>query len=350
MSLASRAASLLRNLFRRDRVERDLDIEVRGYVDMLEADKVTTGMGRAEARREAMLELGGVEQVKEQVREVRIGNLLENLWQDLRYGCRTLARNPGFTVVAVVSLALGIGGNFAMFSIVNGVLLQPLPYPAPDQLVRVSGYYPKGALQVLQQDSRTMDIAGYLPGSEFNLTGQGEALRLEGSTVSANLFSILGAHASIGRSFQPGEDVPGPDRMVILSHALWQRKFGGNPAVIGQMITIDGLSREVVGVMPASFGFPSFEAQLWIPLHMDSRDSEDFWGKGFMPAIARIRPGATIAQAQNELRPLILRAISRFSYPMARIWNADAAVLPLQADLVHDVRRKLILLLCAVGF
>ncbi len=350
MSLASRAASLLRNLFRRDRVEQDLDLEVRGYVDMLEADKVITGMGRAEARREAMLELGGVEQVKEQVREVRIGNLLENLWQDLRYGCRTLARNPGFTAVAVVSLALGIGGNSAMFSIVNGVLLQPLPYPAPDQLVRVTGYYPKGALQVLQEDSRTMDIAGYVPGSEFNLTGQGEALRLEGCTVSANLFSILGAHAGIGRTFQPGEDVPGPDRMVLLSHALWQRKFGGNPGVIGQMITIDGLSREVVGVMPASFGFPSFEAQLWIPLHMDSRDAEDFWGKGFMPAIARIRPGATTAQAQNELRPLILRAISRFSYPMARTWNADAAVLSLQEDLVHDVSRKLILLLCAVGF
>jgi putative ABC transport system permease protein len=350
MSLASRASCLLRNLFRRDRVERDLDLEVRGYVDMLEADKVTTGMDRTEARREALLELGGVEQVKEQVREVRVGNLLENLWQDLRYGCRTLARNPGFTAVAVISLALGIGGNSAMFSIVNGVLLQPLPYPAPDRLVRVTGYYPKGALQVLQQDSHTMDVAGYVPGSEFNLTGQGEAMRLVGSTVSANLFSILGAQASIGRTFQPGEDVPGPDRRVILSHGLWQKKFGGDLAVIGRMITLDGVGREVVGVMPASFGFPSFEAQLWIPLRMDSRDAEDFWGKGFMPAIARLRPGATIAQAQNELRPLILRAIKRFSYTMAPTWNKDATVLTLQEDMVHDVRRMLLVLLCAVGF
>ena len=118
--------------------------------------------------------------------------------------------------------------------------------------------------------------------------------------------------------------------MVILSHALWQKKFGSDPGVIGQMITIDGVSREVVGVMPAGFGFPSFEAQLWIPLRMDSRDSGGLLGKGFMPAIARLRPGATIAQAQNELRPLILRAITRFSYPMARTWNADATVLPLQ--------------------
>ncbi len=350
MSLLSRVSSLLRNLFRRERVERELDLEVRGYVDMLAADKITTGMGQAEARREAVLELGGVEQVKEQVRAARIGSLLENLWQDLRYGCRTLARNPGFTAVAVISLALGIGGNSAMFSIVNGVLLQPLPYPAPERLVRVSGYYPKGALQVLQQDSRSMDIAGYVPGSEFNITGQGDAMRIEGSTVSANLFSILGAQPAVGRTFQPGEDVPGPDRTVILSHALWQKKFAGDVSIVGRMIAIDGVSREVVGVMPASFGFPSFEAQMWIPLRMDSRDSEDFWGKGFLPAIARLRPGATISQAQNELRPLIARAITRFPFPMARNWNANAAVLPLQEDMVHDVRQKLVLLLCAVGF
>src|SRR6202050_4010595 len=237
-----------------------------------------------------------------------------------------------------------------MFSIVNGVLLQPLPYPAPDRLLRVTGYYPKGALQALQQESRTMDIAGYQPASEFSLTGQGEAMRLTGSTVSANFFSILGSQAGIGRTFQPGEDVPGPDRLVILSHALWRQKFAGDPSIVGRMIAIDGVSREVVGVMPASFGFPSFEPQLWIPLHMDSRDAEDFWGKDFMPAIARLRPGAAISQAQNELRPLIGRAITRFSYPMARTWNADASVLTLQEDMVHDVRRKLLLLLCAVGF
>ena len=350
MSFARRARSLIRNLFRRDRVERELDLEVRGYAEMLEADKISNGLSRPEAHREALLELGGVEQVKEQVREVRMGNLLENLWQDLRYGCRTLAKNPGFTAVAVVSLALGIGGNSAMFSIVNGVLLQPLPYPEPNRLVRVTGYYPKGALHVLQLDSRTMEVAGYQPGSEFNLTGRGEATRLEGSAVSANLFSILGSHPSIGRTFEAGDDIPGADRIVILSHALWQKKFGADPAIIGKMITLDGVGREVVGVMPASFGFPSFEKELWVPLRMDSRDSEDFWGKGFMPLIARLRPGANISQAQNELRPLVLHAIAQFSYPMARTWNENAAVLLLQEDQVRDVRRKLLLLLCAVGF
>jgi len=350
MSLASRVSSLLRNLFRRDRVERELDLEVRGYAEMLEADKISTGLGQPAAHREAMLELGSLEQVKEQVREVRVGNLIENLGRDLRYGLRMLAKNPGFTAVAVVSLALGIGGNSAMFSIVNSVLLRPLPYPEPGRLVRVTGYYPKGALKVLRDDSRAMDIAGYLAGSEFNLTGQGEAMRLVGSAVSANLFSVLGTQASIGRTFEDGEDVPGSDRKVILSQALWRKKFSGDPAIVGRMITIDGVGREVVGVMPASFGFPSFEEQLWIPLRMDSRDAEDFWGKGFMPEIARLRPGATLPQAQNELRPLIARAITQFSYPMARTWNSDAAVLALQDDQVHNVRQKLLLLFSAVGF
>ena len=293
----------MRNLFRRDRVERDLDLEVRGYVEMLEADKITTGMGRAEAHREAVLELGGVEQVKENVREVHIGNLLENLWQDLRYGCRTLGRNPAFTVVAVVSLALGIGGNSAMFSIVNGVLLQPLPYPAPDRLVRVTGYYPKGALQVLKQDSRTMDIAGYQPGSEFNLTGQGEAMRIVGSTVSANFFSVLGAQAVIGRTFQPGEDVPGPDSLAILSHALWRQKFGGDPSILGRIIAIDGVSREVVGVMPASFGFPSFEQQLWIPLRMELERFGGLLGEGVHASDRAASPWSNHFSSPKRIAP-----------------------------------------------
>ncbi len=343
-------SSFLRNLFRRDRVERELDREVRTYVEMLAEDKISTGVDRDSARREAMLELGGVEQVKEQVRDVRVGNLLEQLWQDLRYGFRTMAKNPGFTAVAVVSLALGIGANSAMFSIVHGVLIQPLPYPQPDRLVRVTGYYPKGALQVLKQHSRTMDIAGYDAGGEFNLSGQGEPLHLVGTTAAANFFTLIGSQAELGRTFRDGDDMPGQNRLVILSHSLWRAKFRSDPDVVGRAIMIDGVARQVIGVMPASFGFPTAEAQLWIPTNMDPRDSEDFWGKGFMPLIARLRPSATLAQAQNELRPMIAVAIRQFPYPMGRNWNADAGVLPLQEDMVRNVRRKLILLLCAVAF
>jgi putative ABC transport system permease protein len=350
MTLVSRLASLLRNLFFRKRVERELDQEVRAYADMLTADKINAGLDSAEARREAMLELGGVEQVKEQVRDVRAGRLLENLWQDLRYGVRTLVHNPAWTLIAVISLALGIGANAAMFSIVNGVLLRPLPYSQPERLVHVTGYYPKGAVQVLQLESRTMEIAGYVPDDELNLTGQGEAIHLSASSASFNLFALLGARAEMGRTFEPGDNVPGQNRIVILSHALWRSKFDGDPQIIGRLLTLDGVSRQVVGVMPPAFAFPSSNTQLWIPLDMDPRDAEAFWGKGFMPLVARLRPAATLAQAQSELHPLIGRAITLFSYPMARSWNADATVLPLQEDMVSDVRRRLLLLMSAVAF
>ena len=271
------------------------------------------------------------------------------LIQDLRYGLRMLAKNPGFTAVAVVTLALGIGGNAAMFSIVNALLLRPLPYAAPDRLVRVTDYYPKGALVALQQESRTMDVAGFTTESEFNLTGQGEAVRLVGSAVSAGMFSVLGVGTELGRTFSAGEDQPGQDRLVVLSHALWKGKFGGDPAILGRPIMIDGVGRRVVGVMLPDFGFPSPRVQFWMPLHLDPSDSFAHWNTGFMPLIARLRPGATLQQAQNEIRPLVSHIITLFPYTMARNWNADATVIPLQQDLIVDIRGKLILLQCAIG-
>jgi len=350
MSFPTRMKSLAANLFRHDRMEQDLDLEVREYVELLVADKVKHGIDLTTARREALIETGGIQQVKQEVREVRAGHLLENLWLDFRYGTRTLGKNPGWTLVAVLSLALGIGANTAMFGIVNAVLLRPLPYPHPDQLVRVTGYYPMGAMQVLQLHSHTMDIAGYSPNEEFNLTGLGEAMHLRGTKVSGNLFSLLGAHSAIGRTFESGEDSPGRNRLVILSHALWRDKFSSDPGVIGHVITLDGASRDVVGVMPAAFDFPSPETQLWIPLEMDPRNSEDFWGRGYMPLVARLHPGVTVAAARNELHPMIKLAITLFPMPMARNWNSDETVRPLQEDLVRDVRGELLLLASAVGF
>ncbi|MGA2324653.1 MAG: ABC transporter permease [Bryobacteraceae bacterium] len=345
----ARFSSLVQNLFRKDSVEQELDEEVRAYLNLLAEEKIKAGMSPEAAYREAAIELGGVEQVKEQVREVRIGSLLESVAQDARFGLRTLAKSPGFTAVAVLSLALGIGGNAGMFSIVYGVLMRPLPYPEPDRLVRVTGYYPQGAVVALEQRSRAMDVAAHTTDSEFNLTGQGEALRLLGSAVSANLFTVLGARTEMGRTFQPGEDQPGRDRIVILSHALWQNRFASDPRIIGRPIAIDGLSREVIGVMPPGFSFPSSGVRLWIPLHLDPSNSLDFWGAGYMPLVARLRPRATLEQAQNEIRPLISQVIPLFPFVMARNWNADATVLPLQQDLVSDVSGRLLVLLSAVG-
>jgi len=271
------------------------------------------------------------------------------LLQDMRYGLRILAKNPAFTIVALVTLALGIGGNAAMFSIVNALLLRALPYAEPHRLVRVTGYYPKGALVALQQETGTMDVAGFTTESEFNLTGQGEAVRLVGSAVSADLFSVLGVGTELGRPFSAGEDQPGQDRLVVLSHGLWKGRFGGDPNILGRVITLEGVDRQVVGVMPPNFGFPSPRVEFWMPLHLDPGNSFDFWNTGFMPVVGRLRPGASLAQARNEIRPLIAHIIRLFPYTMAPNWNADATVIPLQQDLIVDIRDKLILLQCAIG-
>ncbi len=278
---------------------------------------------------------------------------MTTLMQNLRYGLRMLAKNPTFTVVAVLTLALGIGGNAVMFSLVNGVLLRPLQYSEPDRLVRVTGYYPRGAFVALQEASRAIEVATYSDkpenGSDFNLTGQGEAVHIAGSAVSANIFSLLGAGAELGRTFQAGEDRAGQDHLVILSHALWRNKFEGDPSVIGRVVKINGVGRHVIGVMPPDFNFLVPGSQLWIPLHIDPTDLEGTWERDFTPVVGRLRPGATLAQAQNEIRARISQIIPMFPHPMPRSWNADATVLPLRQDLVGNVRAKLVVLLGAVG-
>ena len=264
---------------------------------------------------------------------------------------RTLRRNPGFTTLAVLSLALGIGGNAAMFTVVRAVLIQPLPYAEPERLVRAAndGYYPPGGLVDLQQESRTMDVAGFDAGIALNLTGHGEAWRLTGSSVSANLFDVLGTKAALGRSLQLGDDQPGQDSVVVLSHAVWRDKFGGDLGIIGRMITLGGVGRQVVGVMPAAFAFPDERTEFWIPLHLDSRDRAAYWARAFMPVIARLRAGATLEQARSEIQSLTHRMIKLFPYPMGRDWNATVTVVPLQQFSVSNIHLKLIVLQGAIG-
>jgi putative ABC transport system permease protein len=282
-------------------------------------------------------------------RSNRRSNMMGDLWKDLRYSLRMLRKNPGFTAVAVLSLALGIGGNAAMFSLINGALIQPLPYSQPDRLLRVTQAYPRGGIAVMQEESRTMEVAGYLPNSEFNLTGEGEALHLAGSEVSANIFSMLGATARVGRTFEPGEDRAGRDAVVILSYALWQNKFAGDPRVIGRPITIDGMARQVVGVMPAEFGFPSTSMQIWVPARFDPTDRGKYWENGWMLLIARLRQGATLPQAQSEFPALISRISARAPFPMDSKMSVNAKITTLQSDLTSGMRNKLFLLLGAVG-
>ena len=239
----------LRALAGRRRLERDIDEELRFHLEKREADYASNGLTSGEARRAARLRFGNALSAREDAREAWTFRALETIVQDARYALRLLLRTPGFTAIAVLWLALGIGGNAAMFSLVSAVLLRPLPYPEADRLVRLTGFYPKGAVDAMQAESRTLEIAGVGADREFNLTGSGEAARLVGATVSANLFAVLGRGPALGRAFEAGDDRPGRDAIVLLSHALWRRHFGGDPAVVGRAVRFDdGVFTVVHGV------------------------------------------------------------------------------------------------------
>ena len=279
------------------------------------------------------------------------GNMAADLWRDLLFALRTLSRSPGFAALAVLSLALGIGGNAAMFRIVSAVLIRPLPYAAPDRLVQAvnSGYYPPGGLAALQQQSRTLEVAGYNAGMEMNLTGWGQPWRLRGSAASANLFEVLGVGVELGRTFRPGEDEAGRDNVVILSHELWQDRFGADPGILGRVVTLGGVDRQVVGVAARGFAFPDATIRFWVPLHLDPRDPTAYWARDFMPVVARLRNGVSLSQAQHEIAFLSTQMLRLFPYPMGRDWAATMTVIPLREFLTADLRRRLLVLQCAVG-
>ena len=337
----------LRALFHKKRAEQDMDDELRFHLEKQTEQNIARGMIPKEARYAAMRQFGNVGALKEECRDTWGMRAINELLQDLRYGLRQLRRNPGFTIVAVLTLALGIGANTAIFSLVNGILLHPLDFSQPDRLVSTTDYFPQCALVAMRSNMRSMDVAGYWDGQELNLTGMGEPARLHGAAVSANFFSVLGIRPELGRTFLPGEDQPGKDDVVILSHALWLQKFGGDPNVIGRQVTLEGENREIVGVMPTGFQFGSSKAQFWIPLHLDPRAVGAYWGGGFMPVIGRLPTGDTIAQARAELSAYIPRMRKMFPWKMPDALWASTTLVPLQESLVGGVSDKLLLLLGA---
>ena len=338
----------LRSSFRRAQLDSDLDAEISSHLQLAIEENLQRGLSPAEARRQAILRFGGPQQAKEEHRDARSLPFLETLLQDLRFALRMLRKSPGFTSIAVLTLALGIGANTAIFSLVNGVLLVPLPYPNSEQLASITGTYPKGGVVAMREQIHTMDVAAYYEGHEFNLTGQGEPLRLTGTVVSAEFFSVLGVRPELGRTFVSGEDVPGQDDYVILSHALWQQRFAGDPTIVGRPIQLEGVSRQVVGVMPPDFRFPSPKTQIWVPLRNDPRDTILYWADDYMPVIGRLRPGVTMKQASTEIRVFQSRVGTLFPWTMPKDWNADVTVLPLRSGMVADVRLRLLMLLGAV--
>jgi len=351
MALAQRLRSWLQAALQRARLERELDTELRFHVQAYADDLIRAGVPKHEALRRARLQFGAFESAKEECREARGVRFSETLLQDLRYGARMLRKNPGFTSVAVLTLALGIGANTAIFSLVNGILLVSLPYSHPGQLVTLTGTYPRGAFVAMREQLRTMDVAAYAEGHELNLSGvgQGEPVRLTATYVSAELFSVLGGRPALGRTFLPGEDLAGQDNYVILSHALWELQFRSDPSILGRSIKLEGAPRQVIGVMPSDFRFPSSKTQVWIPLHNDSRSIPDYWAGDFMPIIGRRHPGVTLPQARAEIRLFQSHVGALFPWPMPATWNADISVIPLQNGMVADVRARLLMLLGAVG-
>ena len=337
-----------RSLFRRDEVERELDEEIQDHVELEIERYVARGMDRLEARQLAMRAFGGVDQAKERCRDARGVGWIEMLVQDVRYGARSLRNAPAFTAVAVLTLALGTGANTAVFSLVDGVLLVGLPYPAPHQLVSVTGTYPMGAFAAMRDEVRTLDVAAYADGQAFTMRGAGEPARLAGARVSAEFFAVLGVKPALGRWLRPGEDEANHDRYVVLSHATWETRFGRDTSIVGRFVELDGVPREVVGVMPPSFQFPSSMTQVWVPLGLDPGQTVRHWAGDFMPVIGRLRAGAARLQAHADVRLFQSRIAGRFPWRMPADWNRDVTVIPLHEALVGAMRPRLLILSVAV--
>ncbi len=285
--------------------------------------------------------------------------IFRDLWRDGRYGMRTLVKNPAFTVVAVLALALGIGANSAIFSVVNTVLLRPLPYKDPDALMTVweeathQGFpfntpSPANFLDWRAQNTVFESMAA-MAQSNFNLTGVGEPERFDGRRVSANLFSLLGVQPQLGRTFRPEEDQP-DTRVVILGHGMWQRRFGGDPSIIGRPLTLNGQSYTVIGVMPKSFvelpSFDNWKDQLWVPIAFSSEEALQR-GNHFLEVVARLKPGVAQRQAQAEMDTIAARLAQQYPDFNTRI---GAVVKPLHEQVVGNIKSALIVLLGAVGF
>ena len=275
--------------------------------------------------------------------------------QDIRYALRQLNRSKGFAAVAILTLALGIGANTAIFSVIDSILLEPLPFPHQDRLMQLAAgtdyyNYPKGWIREYQRRSHTFaGISGYSLNAEYNVTGGGTTGRAFGSTVSANLFETLGVRPALGRFFSPAEETTGQDRVIVLSNGFWKAQFGGDPDVVGRTMMLDGVNREIVGVAPPQIRFPDFETQFWIPIAFKAGDAVDPWAILDYEAIGRLRDGVTPSRAQAELRSLHREMLTMFPWRMPDNWAADVTVAPLLKSIVGDVRPRLLLLSGAVG-
>ena len=324
MKLLHRLASIVRWTVRRNQAERDLNNELEAFVDMAAADEIRDGATRAEARRRAAVQLGGMEQAKERVRGARHGAWLDVAGRDVRYGLRQVRRNPAFSAIAIATLALGIGGTTAMFGVFDAVLVRPLPYADADRLVMVWDWETGGpGTDVTSRFNSTpaewiewrrlntvfTDLACTQP-ADATLSGDGEPELVPARKVTWTFWGVLGVQPMLGRVFTEDEDNKGV-RVVIISHGLWQRRFGGASDIVGRAISLNDEPYEVIGVMPRNFYFmPSREIDMWMPASFPPWMRTNLtWHDAQI--VARLKPGVTIEHAQQSMAALSLQVTAK---------------------------------------
>jgi len=359
---------ILRRLLGRRRAERELDDEIRAHLELETQGNIVRGMSPGEARDAALRAFGSVALAKEESRALWGTGPLETLWQDVRLGLRGMRRNPGFTSVAVITLALGVGATTAIFSVVDGVLLKPLPYRDPDRLVLIWEKFlrhglpqiPVSAVEFTEyrDQNQVFEQTAAFDTVDFNLTGGDAPERIPGAVVSAEVFPLLGVEPLLGRAFLAEESEPGRDDVVVVGHGLWRRRFGSDPGLLGATLTLNGRGYTVVGVMPAGFQFPlslfgikgmqfTQPAELWTPVAFTPEQLKVRGSRSY-GVIGRLKPGVTLARADAEVQTIANRMLRQYpgSYPPDG-WGATAV--SLHEQVVGDIRPALLVLLGTVG-
>lgn len=356
----------LRSLFRRAAMEAEMDEELRAHFERQVEKLIASGLSLEEARRRARLAFGGYEQLKEDCRDARGVTVFDSLKRDLAYGLRILRKNPGFTVVAILTLVLGIGANTAIFSVVNAVLLRPLPYGDPKTLVLVweqnsvipvpnphNVVSPPDYLDWKAQNDIFSGMAGIFD-QRANLTGSGLPEQVVLQDVTAEFFSVLGVHPILGPGFTPENGQEGHDNVVILSYGFWKERFGGDPAIIGKSVTLNGHPLAIVGVAPQNFDWfikdgslTGAKPQMWTPFAFPKSFSERKNVGRFLTVVARLRPGVSPRQAQTQMSIVAARIAKDFP-DFNRNWSAN--VVPLREQMSGDLRPALLVLFGAVAF
>ncbi len=334
----------------------DLDDELQFHLEQSTQTNIAAGMSPEEARRQAGIAFGGVERTREQCYEQRPGRPLEAVVQDVRYALRWLGRNPIFTTAVITTLALGIGATTAVFSVVDSLLLRPLPYPNSEQIVRIwNTFSPRGMNEIplsepefleYQQSQSFAHVAGFSLGT-VTLTGTGDPLRLVASWGTSEFFSVLGTEPFLGRVFSTQEQQTGHTQVVVLSYKLWQNRFGSNPEIVGSSVLLNGDSCVVVGVMPRDFKFPSEDVDVWQPLAISPASSN--LGNHYLNLVGDLKQ-ATLDQARAEMKTILVRIEEKYPSYYNGAAGIGVALIPLREQMTGSVRTTLLVLMAAVCF